>query len=374
MKLNKKAFTLAELMLVFTAIGILSAILMPILFSATPDKAALKAKKAYNTFARGVENLVNEEPYSAHGGTFKVSEFPEYANLNFSCEPGEHNSCKVSDFSADSVREASAFFCNNLANILNVKYADCLKRSETAELNNDGMRFGSGGSNVNYMNRIRDTQTLLITGVNSSGNTVSSRDLFNLTVDADRAILQPKYLYESLQGAPFDPENADAFNPYVYRGESGNTETIDGVCDAYFANLDDESNRQDSARDLGSDYKDFYSFITTDNTGWVVQNFTFDSISPGECQSLYIAGDYECMPGGGRMKGIDEAEIAGKRVSTSYAIICVNTGDLRNIEYEDVNGTPRATNVYGMGVNREGKIIVGGKLQRLLDEDQERDR
>ena len=52
---NFRAFTLAEIMIVFTVIGILTAILLPTLFQSAPDQEELKAKKAFNTISRAVD-------------------------------------------------------------------------------------------------------------------------------------------------------------------------------------------------------------------------------------------------------------------------------------------------------------------------------
>ena len=48
MKVDKnKAFTLAEVMVVLTVIGILTAILLPSALHSTPDKNVMKFKKSY---------------------------------------------------------------------------------------------------------------------------------------------------------------------------------------------------------------------------------------------------------------------------------------------------------------------------------------
>lgn len=102
--MNKiKAFTLAELMITFAIIGVLTAILIPALFKSTPDEQILKAKKAYNTFSRAIESLTNSGVYSDNGGLLTSTSF-------------------VSD--ADGQKQ---FFCNNLVDLINVKKSDCTK-------------------------------------------------------------------------------------------------------------------------------------------------------------------------------------------------------------------------------------------------------
>ena len=59
----KKAFTLAEIMIVLTVIGILTAILLPVAFHSTPDEAAMKFKKANANLGTLVREMVSSEKY-----------------------------------------------------------------------------------------------------------------------------------------------------------------------------------------------------------------------------------------------------------------------------------------------------------------------
>ena len=63
----KKAFTLAEVMIVLTVIGILSAVLMPVAFHAAPDKNAMKFKKAHNVMGTVIRELVSSDQYYQDG-------------------------------------------------------------------------------------------------------------------------------------------------------------------------------------------------------------------------------------------------------------------------------------------------------------------
>ncbi len=69
LKSKKPAFTLAEVMIVLTVIGILSAILLPVAINSTPDKNILKFKKGYNDLASAVREL------SSSGKYFKPGDF-----------------------------------------------------------------------------------------------------------------------------------------------------------------------------------------------------------------------------------------------------------------------------------------------------------
>lgn len=101
---KKGAFTLAEIMIVFTVIGILTAILIPTLFASAPEQEKLRAKKAFNTLTRAVETLTNSGPYDTNDGLLDATPF-------------------VTNTETDLRQEA--FFCNNLVEVLNVKKADC---------------------------------------------------------------------------------------------------------------------------------------------------------------------------------------------------------------------------------------------------------
>lgn len=101
MMIKKEAFTLAEVMVVFVVIGVMTAILIPGLFAAAPEQELLKAKKAYNTLSRAVEHMTNSGPYDTNEGILDSTSF-------------------VSDTNA-----RNRFFCNNLSEILNVKKVDC---------------------------------------------------------------------------------------------------------------------------------------------------------------------------------------------------------------------------------------------------------
>ena len=247
MDINKKrGFTLAELMIVFTVIGVLTAILVPVLFAASPDQSELKAKKAYNTFTRTVENLTNGEPYDVNDGVLDATPF---INL-------------------DSDAKRNNFLCNNIAELLNVKYSNC--------------------NNVNAGNI---TISASAATAADSGNQILN---FNTTSNL--------YEYEFLQ------------------------QNLDNICTNYVTT--------NTTSFEGDNFKDYYSFITGDNVGWIVQKYDFSRL--------------------------DSQSNGGVDVATFFGLVCFNTGKLKSGETDDI---------YAMGVNRVGKIVVGKKLQDLIDQD-----
>ncbi len=63
----KKAFTLAELMVCLLLIGVITAITIPILSNATPNKNAYLYKAAFRTLERAVSAAINDESQYVNG-------------------------------------------------------------------------------------------------------------------------------------------------------------------------------------------------------------------------------------------------------------------------------------------------------------------
>ncbi len=63
----KKAFTLAEVMIVLTVIGVLTAILLPVARQSMPDENLMKFKKAHNTLGAVIRELVTSDKYYLDG-------------------------------------------------------------------------------------------------------------------------------------------------------------------------------------------------------------------------------------------------------------------------------------------------------------------
>ena len=60
---SKSGFTLAELMIVLAILGVVAAVLTPIVFNAAPDENKLKFKKAYYTLQRTTDAVLNSDTY-----------------------------------------------------------------------------------------------------------------------------------------------------------------------------------------------------------------------------------------------------------------------------------------------------------------------
>ena len=94
----KKAFTLAEVMIVMTVIGILTAILMPIAYHSTPDENVMQFKKATTTLGTVVREMVPSDQY--------------FQDADMSKLPG-------------GTASSSTNVCNAMIDILNYKSANC---------------------------------------------------------------------------------------------------------------------------------------------------------------------------------------------------------------------------------------------------------
>ena len=96
----KRGFTLAEVMIVLTVIGVLTAILLPVARQSMPDENLMKFKKAHNTLGAVIRELVTSDEYYRDGNLAIMS------NGNY----------------VDDVK----YFCKTIADVINAKEVNCL--------------------------------------------------------------------------------------------------------------------------------------------------------------------------------------------------------------------------------------------------------
>ncbi len=119
-------FTLAEVMIVLTVIGVLTAILLPVARQSMPDENLMKFKKAHNTLGTVIRELVTSDKYYSDG---QLSKLPN----------------------GDSV-DSPTYLCETIADVLNVKKNNC-SESIVDALTNSYVHFNinSGYEAINYL-------------------------------------------------------------------------------------------------------------------------------------------------------------------------------------------------------------------------------
>ena len=129
----KKAFTLAEIMIVLVIIGILTAILLPVAIHSAPDENVMKFKKGNNTLGTVIRELVNSDQY--------------YSNGDLGKKPDGSSIYDVSDW-----KGARVYFCETFADVLNAKYVKC-GTTNTTHCGAVDIRTGLDFDNTGYGNR-----------------------------------------------------------------------------------------------------------------------------------------------------------------------------------------------------------------------------
>ena len=127
----KKAFTLTEIMIVLTIIGVITAVILPIGINAIPDENVMKFKKAHSTLNTIVRELVNSDKY--------------YLN-------GEMNKTK------DNVDVTAGHLCNAMSDIVAVKTVSC-KTSSTGQTGYVDMSSGLDTIKANVDKQCKDSNS-----------------------------------------------------------------------------------------------------------------------------------------------------------------------------------------------------------------------
>ena len=127
MKKTGKAFTLAEVMIVLTIIGILTAIIMPAAFHSTPNEDIMKFKKANVTLSKIVKEMASNGKY------YKIGDLRNTANGG---NPGDNYMCQV------------------IADLMTAKTVDCANNNKQATIFVNAISGGSASNDCStYANR-----------------------------------------------------------------------------------------------------------------------------------------------------------------------------------------------------------------------------
>ena len=120
----KKAFTLAETLIVLVVIGILAAILLPVAKNIAPDRNLMKFKKAHNTLGSAIRELVQSEEYYLNGDL----------------------GVKVDG----TLVEDKKYFCETLAQVVNYKKVSCSASGAHGNYGGLDLRLGYHGYGITY--------------------------------------------------------------------------------------------------------------------------------------------------------------------------------------------------------------------------------
>ena len=104
----KKAFTLAEIMIVLMVIGILTAILLPSARQAIPNENVMKFKKGHNALHTAIRELVNSDNYYCNG------------------DLGIMSDCTTKVLDNEQTR---TYLCESIADVINAKEKTCIQTS-----------------------------------------------------------------------------------------------------------------------------------------------------------------------------------------------------------------------------------------------------
>lgn len=115
---NKKGFTLAEILISLTILGVLAAILFPLLHKYSPDKNKIMFRKGYYTIEKSVSQLANDETHYPSGTTWSGG---SCSLSGVSTECLFHNTTLTADITAGKDK-----FCYLLSDLLNtIGTIDC---------------------------------------------------------------------------------------------------------------------------------------------------------------------------------------------------------------------------------------------------------
>ncbi len=310
MRLNiHKGFTLAELMITFTAIGILIAVLVPVLFMAAPDTNKLKAKKAYNTLTRAMQILMNSDPYV------------NTASLDAS-------KIITGDTQEDEILR-NTLFCSALADTLNANNVNCGGEDDKRDaadavnmvIHNHQISNCNGPNFIiqdEYPSSDKPRWVRCVLPANSDGTAQAG----NAKDIIDNGAIAHSLLYD--HGDWFDKDSDNR----------GLEQSLDRACNYYFAAAHTEAPHNPP----------IYNFKTTDGVRWGVQLLNF-------AHKWVI--NYNNV-----------------KIPALHGVICIDTGnDSDEYTQADINKNVDYPKGYAVGVRADGRLHPGTKLKQLLDED-----
>ncbi len=173
----KNAFTLAELMIVFTVIGVLTAILLPSAFHSTPDENILKFKKANNTLYQAIDELVANEKYYKDG------------------DLGVKSDGTILDGTHDG---DYTYFCQTLGDVVSTKSVNCEAYGEEKQYKSSSTKVSGVYVPNNNISTIKGNFDSLCKSIQSN------------TIKADKQIITTDGVvwFEQSSNTPFGYDNS----------------------------------------------------------------------------------------------------------------------------------------------------------------------
>ena len=124
----KKAFTLAEVMITLTVIGIITAVIIPVAINSKPNESVMKFKKAHNTLYQVISTMTTSDNYYKDGDLGIKADGTQIAG----------------DYIGDDVSMTGLYFCNTFTDLVSAKN-NCAKSTEfTDAIAEYGFAIGIG--------------------------------------------------------------------------------------------------------------------------------------------------------------------------------------------------------------------------------------
>ncbi len=115
--MQKHAFTLAEVLITLTTIGIITAVIIPVAVQSKPDKNVMKFKKANATLYQAISILVNSDKYFLNGDMKYKFDGTMLLGTNI---------------------EHTKYFCKSFSDVISTKHVNCYGISQGGMQHNNG--------------------------------------------------------------------------------------------------------------------------------------------------------------------------------------------------------------------------------------------
>lgn len=114
------AFTIAEIMITLTVVGIISAIVLPAALHNKPDENVMKFKKAHNTLYQVIRNLITSTKYC--DGDLGYRPNPDDGGCG-------DNKIQILNWPPELYRANQTYFCKTIADLLSAKRVNCIQEA-----------------------------------------------------------------------------------------------------------------------------------------------------------------------------------------------------------------------------------------------------